>query len=280
MPEIQWIKISTGLFDDEKIKLIAKLPDADTIIMIWIYLLILAGKVNDGGLIYLGDHIAYNPEELATVIDRPVNTIRLALATFRKFKMVEELPDALLITNWEKHQNVEGMDKVRSDTRLRVQNFRERKLLLANTCNKESEAVTLPNVTVTGQNRTEQNRQEVEQNRTEQKELLLNTGEVFENVFLLYETNIEPINDNLKELIAAACQKYTDIWVIDAILEIKGKNNIKHKWEYLRSILENWTEKGHTVKRNVTDSQANKFTSGKYGHMVQTGLEEDETKDE
>ena len=166
MPEIQWIKISTGLFDDEKIKLIAKLPDADTIIMIWIYLLILAGKVNDGGLIYLGDHIAYNPEELATVIDRPVNTIRLALATFRKFKMVEELPDALLITNWEKHQNVEGIDKVRADTRLRVQNFRERKILLANTCNNKSEAVTLPNVTVTGQNRTEQNR--TEENRTEQ----------------------------------------------------------------------------------------------------------------
>ena len=257
--EIQCIKISTGLFDDEKIKLISKLPDADTIIIIWLYLLILAGKVNDGGLVYLGDHIAYNAEELATIIDRPVNTIRLALQTFEKFKMVEELEDGLFITNWQKHQNIEGMDKIKSEWRIASHGYRDRQKLLKSSqsldINKESESshITSYDSHNIDQNRTEQNRQNVGQNRTEQNVLLLNTGEVIENVFLLYETNIEPANDGQKKLIIAACQKYSDTWVIDAILEIKDKKKIKHKWAYIQSILENWNEKGHTVKRNVTD---------------------------
>jgi len=171
--EIQWIKISTGLFDDEKIKLISKLPDADTIIIIWLYLLILAGKVNDGGLVYLGDHIAYNAEELATIIDRPVNTIRLALQTFEKFKMVEELEDGLFITNWQKHQNIEGMDKIKSEWRIASHGYRDRQKLLKSSqsldINKESESshITSYDSHNIDQNRTEQNRQNVGQNRTE-----------------------------------------------------------------------------------------------------------------
>jgi len=127
MPDnIQWIKISTGLFDDEKIKLIAKLPDADTIIIIWLYLLILAGKVNDGGLVYLGERLAYNAEELATVVDRPVNTVRLALVTFKKYQMIEETENGLYITNWEKHQNIDGMEKLKGQWRTASLKYREK----------------------------------------------------------------------------------------------------------------------------------------------------------
>ena len=43
MKDIDWIKVDTGLFDNEKIKLIQALPDADTIIVIWLALLIQAG---------------------------------------------------------------------------------------------------------------------------------------------------------------------------------------------------------------------------------------------
>ena len=46
MADIKWIKITTDMFDDEKIKVIEAMPDRDAILIIWIKLLTLAGKVN------------------------------------------------------------------------------------------------------------------------------------------------------------------------------------------------------------------------------------------
>ena len=46
MADIKWIKITTDIFDDEKILLIESLPEADSIIVIWFKLLCLAGKMN------------------------------------------------------------------------------------------------------------------------------------------------------------------------------------------------------------------------------------------
>ena len=64
---IQWIKITTNIFDDEKIRLIETLPDADAIVVIWFKLLAMAGKCNDSGLIYLSRDIPYNDEMLSTL---------------------------------------------------------------------------------------------------------------------------------------------------------------------------------------------------------------------
>ena len=50
MAEVKWIKITTDIFDDEKILLIESLPDSDSIIVIWFKLLCLAGKMNNSGV--------------------------------------------------------------------------------------------------------------------------------------------------------------------------------------------------------------------------------------
>ena len=44
MAEVKWIKLSTQMFEDEKIKLIEQMPEADTILIIWVKLLAQAGK--------------------------------------------------------------------------------------------------------------------------------------------------------------------------------------------------------------------------------------------
>lgn len=128
MPEIKWIKLSTTLFDDEKIKLIERMPDSDTILVIWFKLLSLAGKTNDDGKIYLSQNISYTDEMLATVFSRPISTVRLALKTFQDFGMISIDDDNLIeVINWEKHQNVDGMKKIREQTRKRVARHREKK---------------------------------------------------------------------------------------------------------------------------------------------------------
>jgi len=86
--EIKFIHITTTMFDDEKILLIESMPDSDTLLIIWVKLICLAGKMNLGGYIYLAEDIPLTDEQLATILKRPLNTIRLALDTFRNLKMI------------------------------------------------------------------------------------------------------------------------------------------------------------------------------------------------
>ncbi len=148
MAEISWIKLKTTMFDDEKIKLIQSMPEADAILVIWIRLLVLAGKTNDEGLIYIQRNMPYTEEMLATLFSKPVNVVRLALMTLQQFNMIDLNEDGLIaIENWDKHQNIEGMEKVRLKNAERVRKHRERKKQQALE-DKNSGNVTC-NVTVT-----------------------------------------------------------------------------------------------------------------------------------
>lgn len=144
MADVKWIKITTDMFDDEKIDFIQSLPEADAIIVVWVRLLTLAGKCNAGGYIYLTENIPYEPEMLAHKFRKQISTINLALATFRQLGMVEQDGNGLYISNWEKHQNIDGLDKIREQNKLRVRKYRES--LKLTECNVTS------NVTVTQSN--------------------------------------------------------------------------------------------------------------------------------
>ena len=84
MADVKWIKITTNIFDDEKVKLIESLPDCDTILVIWFKLLCLAGKSNQSGYIMLNNRIAYTDDMLTQIFNRPKNTVLLALETYHK----------------------------------------------------------------------------------------------------------------------------------------------------------------------------------------------------
>lgn len=149
MSNVKWIKLSTQMFEDEKIKLIEQMPDADTILVIWVKLLSQAGRANANGYIYLSENIPYTDEMLATIFNRPLNTIRLALETFRQFGMIEIDDEHFIsIANWEKHQNIAGLDKIREQTRKRVAKHRKNQRI-----SSEGKNVTLP---VTQSNATEE----------------------------------------------------------------------------------------------------------------------------
>lgn len=132
MAEITWVKLKINMFENEKIKLIEALPDADTIIVIWVKLLAAAGKANVNGFIMITETIPMNIEEMATIFNRPINTVRLALQTFERYEMLEVENDAFRIKNWESHQNIDGLEKVRLQNaeRKRQQRARQKQLEL------------------------------------------------------------------------------------------------------------------------------------------------------
>lgn len=128
MSEIKWIKISTNIFSDEKVKMIKSLPGGRDMLLIWFQLLSLAGRTNNAGIIYLTPQMPYTEEMLAISFDENLTTIKMALQTFKQFGMIEiDENDFISISNWEKHQNVEGMEKIKEQTRKRVSEHRERK---------------------------------------------------------------------------------------------------------------------------------------------------------
>lgn len=131
MAEVKWIKITTDIFDDEKIALIDGMPERDGIIVIWFKLLCMAGKLNNGGVFMLNDKIAYTDEMLATIFRRPLNTVRLALKTFEQYGMIDIINNAYIIPNWEKHQSLGKMEQAREQTRQRVARHRAKQKQLA-----------------------------------------------------------------------------------------------------------------------------------------------------
>lgn len=153
MSAVKWIKITTNMFDDEKIDYIESLPEADSILIVWIKLLTQAGKTNANGFVFLTENIPYTADSLAHKFRRPLNTVKLALETLKRLEMIEFDSNGFLrIANWEKHQNVEGLEKIREQNRLRQSRYRAKQKKLEMAANVNKKGVTLP---VTLRNGTE-----------------------------------------------------------------------------------------------------------------------------
>ena len=127
MSSVKWIKINIDMFDDEKIKIIQAMPEGDSLLVVWIKLITLAGKTNDGGYIYIAENMPYTEEMLATIMNKPINTIRLALSTFLSLKMIEEDTKGIYLVNFEKHQSLDKMEKLKEQNRIRVAKYRDKK---------------------------------------------------------------------------------------------------------------------------------------------------------
>lgn len=118
MADVKWIKITTDMFDNRKIKHLRRLPDGNNIVLIWVMLLTMAGRCNSGGMIFLTENIQYTPKMLADELDFEENTVRLALEALERLGMVVMSNGCFAIAGWSEHQNIDGMDKIRESKRL------------------------------------------------------------------------------------------------------------------------------------------------------------------
>jgi predicted phage replisome organizer len=235
LADVKWIKLSTNMFEDEKIRLIESLPEADTILIIWVKLLAQAGKTNASGYIYLSENIPFTDEMLSTIFNRPIGTVRLALKTFEQFGMIEISDNHFIsISNWEKHQNIDGMEKIKAQTRNRVAKHREKQKQIG-------DAVT-GNVTVTQSNATD-----IDIDKEIDKEINTN------NIITFWDLNGFGLNNiNSKEKLLKYMDEGLDGPVIIKALEIAVDMN-KVSYSYVEKILNNWISRGVT---NIQDVQA------------------------
>ena len=185
MADVQWIRLTTNMFDNRKIKHLRKLPEGNNIVLIWVMLLTMAGRCNASGMIFLTENIPYTTKMLADELEFEESIVILALQVLEQFEMIVRNGDLLAIAGWEEHQNSDGLEKIREQTRKRVAKHREnQKLLLGNaTCN----------VTVTDCNATEEEIEEdIEKDSnkihsaSDKAPSKSDISEFFEKIWLLY----------------------------------------------------------------------------------------------
>lgn len=126
MAEVKWIKLTTDMFDNRKIRHLRRLPEGNNIVLIWVMLLTMAGRCNSGGMIFLTENVPYTPKMLADELDFEENTVLLALDALERLDMILTDEGVFAIAGWEEYQNIDGMEKIREQNRERKRLQRER----------------------------------------------------------------------------------------------------------------------------------------------------------
>ena len=220
MADVKWIKITTDIFDDDKILLIESLPEADSIIVIWFKLLCLAGKQNNSGVFMMNNQIAYDDKMLATIFRRKESTIQLALKTFERFGMIELIDGVITLPNWGKHQSLEQIAARKEYQKEYQREYRKKqKLLATNNTEKEEKHsrkhLRKQNINSTDKIRKEEEKEievEVEKNIIrnaygEYKNVLLSDDEL-ENLKDIFPSDYEKRIENLSSYMASSGKSY------------------------------------------------------------------------
>ncbi len=161
MASIEWIKLSVHLFENAKIRYLKERFGKEAVLL-WVYLLTLAGKRNDAGRLMISDNIAYSVRQLARDFEIRIPELRRILRFMEEMGMIENMNGCIVICGWNEHQSAEKLQLIREQTRLRVAKYRAKNKEKCNVT--DSVTVTLP---VTQCNAVEENRKE--KNRLEKK---------------------------------------------------------------------------------------------------------------
>ena len=279
MAELKWIKIFTDIFDDEKILLIENMANNDTTIVCWFKLLCLAGKQNNSGVFLINERIPYTDEMLATIFRRPLDIVKSALQTFENLGMIEVVNNTIIIPKWEKHQNIDEMERIKEQNRQRVAKHREKQKQLSE-CNV---TVTLP---VTQCNATDKNR--LDKNRLDKNNITFSNEKVCQaetarpdvepvvNAWnsLSEDTAIKPIskiscNSTRYKMLTARLKEYGIDDVLKAIENIRQSDFLKGNNDRGWIITFDWFVKPNNFP---------KVLEGNYNHSVETAGLNTQTK--
>lgn len=248
--DVKWIKITTDIFDDEKILLIESMPDAYAMIVVWFKLLCLAGKQNNSGVFMMGQ-FAYTDKMLATIFRMKETTVQLALQTFEQFGMIEIIDGVITIPNWGKHQNLDQLESKKQYMRNYMKEYREKQKLLT-----EGKPYCKTN------NKANVSEADKEEEREEERELDIKKEKInYQLIADMYNETcvsfprLKSLSESRKKAIKARLKTYTedDFKTLFAKAEassfLKGKND------------RNWTA---TFDWLIKDSNMAKVLDGNY----------------
>ena len=257
MADIKWIKLATGMPDDEKMKLIDAMPERDTVHYLWIRLLIQAAKTNADGEIFLSEGMPYTDKMLAVIFSRPLASIKLALKTLSRLEMIEITSDKVIrIVNWDKHQNIEGMERVREQNRKRVENHREKK--------KQEKKAAKSNNEETYEDEVLEENKDLEEKDDLQKNKTLDENESLENLQTSEEASTNAINDEKTNTATNEAGSNNIVETADNNFDVtKNTSNVTQNESNVTVTVQNKKEIENEKKNKKEKKEIDKDTEGK-----------------
>ena len=153
MRERKYVKLKVNMYDDTKFKIIDRKPERDLIHYVWTRIVVLAGKVNLAGDLYMSKNIPYTVETLAIEFNREANQIKLALDVFMELEMIECAENNVYrVKNFAKHQNLKVKETVNTghkeeDTKIKEVKIKENpKDVINNNEDKDSKNIIIENI--------------------------------------------------------------------------------------------------------------------------------------
>ena len=125
-----------GMFDGMSFKKIkrAKIGGEsfrDKLTAVWFELMDFAGKCNHNGAFVSPSEIPFTDlADIAIMIDRDEEELKLCMAFFIKEGMITVIDDVYSLSNWAEYQNIEGMEKIRESKRLAQARWRAKQKAL------------------------------------------------------------------------------------------------------------------------------------------------------
>ena len=126
MANLQWLKLSTDFFDNNKIKLLESEKDGDTIIRVWIQLLITAMKSNYQGRLSITEDKPMTADDISKIMGKSEKKITKYLEKFEELQMIIIEENFYKIKNWSKYQSADKLEEIRIQNCLRQQKYREK----------------------------------------------------------------------------------------------------------------------------------------------------------
>lgn len=112
MRERKYVKFKLDIYDDTKTKIIDQRPERDFIHYFFARSIILAGKTDKEGDLYMAEDIPYTIDTLATEFGRDVALIKVALDVLIELKMIVVTADNIYrVKGFVKHQNIKVKEK-------------------------------------------------------------------------------------------------------------------------------------------------------------------------
>ncbi len=127
MADLQWLKLSTNFFDNNKIKLLEKERDGDSLIRVWIQFMTIAMKCNYQGKLSITEDKAMTVEDFSKIMGKSKKKIAKYLNIFQELQMIVIEENFYKLKNWSKYQSSDRLEEIRLKNCQRQQKYREKK---------------------------------------------------------------------------------------------------------------------------------------------------------
>lgn len=122
----KWIKLNIDMFDQWQIKELRSLPEGDTAIVVYMYLLMQAVRSNHGGMLVFNEHIPITTASISNQLSIKERTVEMAIKALIQLELITDIDGILNVVGINDYIYTDPASLLREQNRERQRRYRER----------------------------------------------------------------------------------------------------------------------------------------------------------